>query len=36
VLERAFAEEKVKSAIAGKQIVKQIYIPGKMLNLVVK
>ena len=36
VLERALADEKVKSAIAGKQIVKKIYVPGKMLNLVVK
>ena len=36
VLERALAEEKVKAAIAGKQIVKKIYVPGKMLNLVVK
>jgi leucyl-tRNA synthetase len=35
VLERALADEKVKSAIAGKQIVKKIYVPGKMLNLVV-
>jgi leucyl-tRNA synthetase len=36
VLERALADEKVKSAIAGKQIVKKIYVPGKMVNLVVK
>jgi leucyl-tRNA synthetase len=36
VLERALAEEKVKAAIAGKQIVKKIYVPGKMVNLVVK
>ena len=36
VLEKAFADEKVKSAIAGKQIVKKIYVPGKMVNLVVK
>ena len=36
VLERALAEEKVKSAIAGKQIVNKIYVPGKMLNLVVR
>ncbi|HZC22274.1 MAG TPA: leucine--tRNA ligase [Candidatus Binatia bacterium] len=35
VLERALADEKVKSAIAGKQIVKKIYVPGKMVNLVV-
>ncbi len=36
VLEKALADEKVKSAIAGKQIVKRIYVPGKMVNLVVK
>ena len=36
VIERALADEKVKAAIAGKQIVKKIYVPGKMLNLVVR
>jgi len=36
VLERALADEKVKAAIAGKQIIKKIYVPGKMVNLVVK
>jgi leucyl-tRNA synthetase len=36
VLDHALADEKVKSAIAGKQIVKKIYVPGKMVNLVVK
>jgi leucyl-tRNA synthetase len=36
VLERALAEEKVAAAIAGKQIVKKIYVPGKMVNLVVR
>jgi len=36
VLERALADEKVQAAIAGKQIVKKIYVPGKMVNLVVK
>jgi leucyl-tRNA synthetase len=36
VIERALADEKVKSAIAGKQIVKKIYVPGKLLNLVVR
>jgi leucyl-tRNA synthetase len=36
VLERALAEEKVKAAIAGKPIVKKIYVPGKMVNLVVR
>ena len=36
VLEQALADEKVKAAIAGKQIVKKIYVPGKLVNLVVK
>jgi leucyl-tRNA synthetase len=36
LLERALADEKVQAAIAGKQIVKRIYVPGKMVNLVVK
>ena len=36
VIEAALADEKVKSAVAGKQIVKKIYVPGKMVNLVVK
>ena len=36
VLERALADEKVKSAIAGKQIVKKIFVPGKLVNIVVR
>jgi leucyl-tRNA synthetase len=36
VIEQALADEKVKSALAGKKIVKKIYIPGKLLNLVVR
>jgi leucyl-tRNA synthetase len=36
VVERALADQKVKAALAGKQIVKKIYVPGKLLNLVVK
>jgi leucyl-tRNA synthetase len=36
VLARVLADEKVKSAIAGKQIVKKIYVPGKLVNLVVR
>jgi len=36
VKERALKDEKVKAAIAGKQIVKEIFVPGKLLNLVVK
>ena len=35
VLERVLADEKVKSAMPGKRIVKKIYVPGKMVNLVV-
>jgi len=36
VLQQALANEKVKAAIAGKQIVKKIYVAGKMVNVVVK
>ena len=35
-IDAALAEEKVQHAIEGKQIVKQIVIPGKIVNLVVK
>jgi leucyl-tRNA synthetase len=36
VVERALADEKVQALISGKQIVKKIYVPGKLLNIVVK
>src|SRR6202008_1721750 len=36
VEQRAFADEKIKAAIAGKQIVKKVYVPGKLLNIVVR
>ena len=36
VLERALADEKVRAFIAGKQVVKKIYVPGKLVNIVVK
>jgi leucyl-tRNA synthetase len=36
VEQRALADEKIKAAIAGKQIVKKIYVPGKLLNIVVR
>src|SRR5579864_4744931 len=36
VLERALADEKVRSMIAGKAIVKKIYVPDKLVNIVVK
>ena len=36
VLELALADEKVRAAIAGKQIVKKLYVPGRLVNIVVK
>jgi leucyl-tRNA synthetase len=36
VLERALADDKVRAAIGGKPIIKKIYVPGKLVNLVVK
>jgi leucyl-tRNA synthetase len=36
VIERTLADEKVQSMLAGKQLVKKIYVPAKMMNLVVK
>ncbi len=36
VLERALADEKVQSAIAGRQLVNKIFVPGKLVNLVVR
>ena len=36
VVKAALADEKIKAAIAGKQIVKKIFVPGKLLNLVVR
>ena len=36
VVERALGDEKVRSAIAGKHIVKTIFVPGKLVNIVVK
>jgi leucyl-tRNA synthetase len=36
VKERALADPKVKAAIAGKQIMKVIFVPGKLLNIVVR
>jgi leucyl-tRNA synthetase len=36
VHERALADPKVKAAISGKQIVKVIFVPGKLLNIVVR
>jgi leucyl-tRNA synthetase len=36
VIERALGDEKVQSSIAGKQIVKTIFVPGKLVNFVVR
>ena len=35
-IDAALAEEKVQHAIEGKQVIKQIVVPGKIVNLVVK
>jgi leucyl-tRNA synthetase len=34
--QRALSEEKIKAAIAGKQVVKVIVVPGKLANIVVR
>jgi leucyl-tRNA synthetase len=36
VIERALADEKVRAAIASKQVVKKLYVPGRLVNIVVK
>ena len=36
VLEQAAAEPKIAEATAGKNIIKQIYVPKKLVNFVVK
>ena len=36
VLERALADEKIRAATRGKQIVKKIFVTGKLVNIVVK
>ncbi|MFZ2493115.1 MAG: leucine--tRNA ligase [Thermoanaerobaculia bacterium] len=36
VFEAVFASEKIQSWVAGKEIVKRVYVPGKLVNLVVK
>ncbi|MGC2274061.1 MAG: hypothetical protein WA539_18940, partial [Candidatus Sulfotelmatobacter sp.] len=36
ILERALADEKVQSITTGKHIVKKIFVPGKLVNIVVK
>jgi leucyl-tRNA synthetase len=36
VLDQSLADEKMQSLIAGKTIVKKIYVPGKLVNIVVR
>jgi leucyl-tRNA synthetase len=36
IRERAVADEKIRAAMHGKQIVKAIIVPGKLVNLVVQ
>ncbi len=36
IAEQALQDEKISVSLAGKQVVKTIYVPGKLLNLVVK
>ena len=36
VMEMAMSDDKVKEAIDGKNIVKQIYVPNKLVNIVAK
>ena len=36
IKQRALADEKVKTAMRGKQTVKVIFVPGKLLNFVVR
>ncbi|HEV7767373.1 MAG TPA: leucine--tRNA ligase [Thermoanaerobaculia bacterium] len=36
VMDAVFANDKVRSHVSGKEIVKKIYVPGKLVNLVVR
>jgi leucyl-tRNA synthetase len=36
VIEMALADEKVKEAVDGKNVIKQIYVPNKLVNIVAK
>jgi leucyl-tRNA synthetase len=36
ILEQARCEEKILPYLQGKQIIKEIYVPGKLINFVVK
>ena len=35
-LAAAKADEKIAAALAGMQIVKELYVPGKLVNLVIR
>jgi leucyl-tRNA synthetase len=34
--ERALADERIRAAMAGKQVVKVIVVPGKLVNIVIR
>jgi len=36
IRERGLSDEKIKSLLTGKQIVKVIIVPGKLVNIVVR
>ena len=36
ILERVLADSKTQAAIRGKQIIKKIVVPGKLVNIVVR
>jgi leucyl-tRNA synthetase len=36
VLDAVFANEKIRAWTEGKEIVKKIYVPGKLVNVVVR
>jgi leucyl-tRNA synthetase len=36
VLERALADEKIRASLDGKQVVKRIVVPGKLVNFVIQ
>jgi leucyl-tRNA synthetase len=36
ILAAALADEKIRSLVAGREIVKRIYVPGKLVNIVIK
>ncbi len=36
VLERALADEKIRAAVTGKSVIKKVYVPGRLVNIVIK